>query len=114
MGDACDGSFAPLRITIIKLEFMQKSYYVYIATNNTKTVLYTGVTNNLIRRASEHREGKIEGFTKKYKVNKIIFYQEFNNIQEALSAEKRIKGWRREKKIELIKSKNQDFKALIN
>ncbi|OGF46672.1 MAG: endonuclease [Candidatus Firestonebacteria bacterium RIFOXYA2_FULL_40_8] len=93
---------------------MQKSYYVYIATNNTKTVLYTGVTNNLIRRASEHREGKIEGFTKKYKVNKIIFYQEFNNIQEALSAEKRIKGWRREKKIELIKSKNQDFKDLIN
>ena len=93
---------------------MQKSYYVYIATNNTKTVLYTGVTNNLIRRASEHREGKIEGFTKKYKVNKIIFYQEFNNIQEALSAEKRIKGWRREKKSELIKSKNQDFKDLIN
>ncbi len=92
---------------------MQKSYYVYIATNFGKTVLYTGVTNNLYRRSKEHKEGKVKGFTQKYKVNKIIFYQEFNNIKEALMAEKSIKGFTRQKKIDLIKKINPTFKDLL-
>lgn len=93
---------------------MQKIYFVYIATNYKRTVLYTGVTNNLIRRAKEHEDGKIEGFSKKYKTDKIVFFQEFENIQEALLAEKKIKGWTRRKKVGLIKIKNPEFKDLLD
>ncbi|KKS38514.1 MAG: hypothetical protein A3G49_06415 [Candidatus Sungbacteria bacterium RIFCSPLOWO2_12_FULL_41_11] len=89
-----------------------KNYYVYIATNWKNTVFYTGVTNNLARRMREHKNKLFEGFTKKYNVNKLVFYEVFKNPIEAIGAEKKIKGWLRRKKIDLIKSKNQEFKDL--
>ena len=92
---------------------MPKQYFVYIATNYENTVLYAGVTNNLIRRMYEHKNGLTGGFTKKYKVNKLIFYEIFNDPKEAIKAEKTIKGWVRKKKIDLIKDKNPDFKDLL-
>lgn len=81
-------------------------------TNIANKVLYTGVTDNLLRRVYEHKNGIIEGFTKKYKVNKLVFAESFNNPTDAISAEKRIKGWKREKKIKLIKSKNPGWDDL--
>ena len=89
------------------------SYFVYIATNKTNRVLYTGVTNNIVRRMSEHKEGFIEGFTKKYRVKKLVFVQEFKSIQDAIVSEKKIKGWLRKKKIELIKGLNPTFEDLL-
>ncbi|OIP78027.1 MAG: hypothetical protein CO002_00365 [Candidatus Portnoybacteria bacterium CG_4_8_14_3_um_filter_44_10] len=92
---------------------MQKQYFVYIATNKWNTVLYTGVTNNLHGRMYQHKNKLVEGFTKKYNINKLIYYESFNNVQEAILAEKRIKGWTRKKKTELIKSKNPEFGDLL-
>jgi len=91
---------------------MQKQFYVYIATNNSGT-LYTGVTNDLRRRIYEHKNKLIHGFTSRYNIDKLIFYETFNNPEEAISAEKKIKGWDRKKKIALIKTKNPKFKELI-
>jgi putative endonuclease len=91
---------------------MNKKYYVYIATNKSHT-LYIGVTNNLQRRMYEHRNKIIKGFTEKYNINKLVHFQEFNTPEEAISAEKKIKGWIRVKKIKLIKSVNPDFKDLL-
>ena len=88
---------------------MKKSYYVYIATNFHNTVLYTGITNNLERRMYEHSNKITHGFTSKYNVNKLVWYEEFSSPEEAIAAEKRIKGWRREKKIILIKKSNPNF-----
>lgn len=87
-------------------------YYVYIAANKTDRVLYTGVTNNIQRRISEHKKGEIKGFTQKYKVNKLLFAQEFPTAVEAITAEKKIKGWKRFKKLDLIKSINPSFQDL--
>lgn len=91
---------------------MNTNFYVYIAANQSNTVLYTGVTNNLQRRISEHKNKLIPGFTSKYNVNKIVWYEVFPNPEEAISAEKKIKGWLRSKKIELIKKSNPEFKDL--
>lgn len=73
------------------------------------TVLYTGVTNNLERRMYEHTNKLISGFTSKYNVNKLVWYEIFSNPREAIAAEKKIKGWRRDKKMELIKNFNPGF-----
>ena len=91
---------------------MQKQYYVYIVTNKSNT-LYTGVTNDLRRRIYEHRNKLVSGFTSKYKIDKLIFYEIFDSPQEAIAAEKKIKGWTRKKKMELIKNKNPNFEELI-
>lgn len=91
---------------------MSKYYYTYIATNKNNTVLYTGVTNNLERRLFEHKNKLIKGFTSKYNVCKIIWYNVFDSAYEAISAEKRIKGWTRAKKIDLIISINPIFQDL--
>ncbi len=91
---------------------MERQYYVYIATNKSNT-LYTGVTNDLRRRMYEHKNRLVQGFTSKYNVDKLIFYEIFNNPIEAISAEKKIKGWDRKKKIVLIKTKNPKFEEII-
>ena len=75
-----------------------KSYYVYIMTNKSKT-LYVGMTNNLERRVYEHKNKLIEGFTKKYNINKLVYYETFDNVNDAIRREKQIKGWLRIKKI---------------
>ena len=92
---------------------MSKTYYVYILTNNSGT-LYTGVTNNLERRLWEHKNKLVKGFTKRYNIDKLVYFEQLNDIEQAISAEKRIKGWKREKKIALIESLNPDWEDLSN
>lgn len=89
------------------------SYYVYILTNKAKTVLYTGVTNNLIRRLNEHKNHQNpDSFTAKYNVHFLLYFEKFTWIQLAIAREKEIKGWKRDKKIELIKTINPDLEFL--
>jgi len=83
-------------------------------TNKLNTVLYTGVTSNLKRRVYEHKSKQIEGFTKKYNVNKLIYYEDFDEINDAIEREKQIKGGTRQKKIDLIASMNPAWKDLYN
>ena len=91
-----------------------KKYYVYILTNFTNTTLYIGVTGNIERRMYEHKNGLLEGFTKKYNVDKLVYAEECNNINDALAREKQLKKWRREKKEMLINSINPDWKDLMS
>ena len=91
------------------------TYYIYILTNKSKTVFYTGVTNNLKIRLNQHKENNVNEkntFTAKYNVTFLIYYEKFTWIQEAIVREKEIKDWRREKKIELIKTINPDLDFL--
>jgi putative endonuclease len=88
-----------------------KQYYVYIMTNRSKT-LYTGVTNDLMRRVYEHKNKMIDGFTNKYNITKLVYYEETNDVQAAIAREKQIKGWLRRKKISLIESVNPNWKDL--
>ena len=88
-------------------------YYVYIMTNNAKT-LYIGVTNDLNRRVFEHKNSLIDGFTKKYNIKKLVYYETFNNIDEAIRREKQLKNWHRQWKINLIESINKEWKDLAN
>ncbi|MFA5917685.1 MAG: GIY-YIG nuclease family protein [Candidatus Gracilibacteria bacterium] len=85
-----------------------KNYYVYILASNSGT-LYIGVTNNLERRISEHKNGLIEGFTKKYNCNKLVYFENTNNIISAIEREKQLKGLLRKKKEDLIKSINPNW-----
>ena len=88
---------------------MNTEYFIYIITNKNDTVLYTGVTNNLHRRVYEHREKMVEGFTKKYNINKLVYYEVFDNMESAIIREKQIKSGSRMKKIDLIKSLNKKW-----
>ena len=87
-------------------------YYVYILTTRNNTVLYTGVTNDLKRRVFEHKSGLNEGFTKKYHVHKLVYFEIFDYVELAIAREKQIKGYSREKKIKLIEAMNPEWKEL--
>ena len=87
---------------------------IYIMTNKYNRVLYTGVTSNLLRRVTEHKEKAIEGFTSRYNVNKLVYYEEFATMEEAIAREKQIKGGSRKKKLDLIKSKNPNWEDLYD
>ena len=90
------------------------TYYIYILTNINNKRFYIGVTSNLLNRYFEHKNKKFpNSFTSKYNLNKLVYYEIFNDINYAISREKELKGWRREKKIKLIKSNNLIFKNLI-
>jgi putative endonuclease len=89
-----------------------KNYFVYIMTNQHNTVLYTGVTNNLARRVTEHREKLVPGFTSRYNVTKLLYYELFEDVNAAIAREKQIKGGSRQKKIDLIISMNGDWRDL--
>ena len=93
---------------------MDRQYYVYIMTNKNNAVLYTGVTNDLKRRIYEHREKLIEGFTKKYNINKLVYYEAFGDINNAILREKQIKGGSRDKKIKLVKAMNNSWLDLYD
>ena len=84
------------------------NYYVYKMASDSY-VLYIGVTNNLIRRVEEHKDEVVDGFSKKYKTNKLVYYEYFNQINDAIRREKELKGWRREKKVVLIEKTNPDW-----
>ena len=88
------------------------NYYVYILTNWNNHVMYVGVTNNLQRRIYEHKEKLIDGFTSKYNVNKLVYYEETTDIKSAISREKELKGWRRSKKDALVATMNQNWEDL--
>jgi putative endonuclease len=88
-----------------------KTYFVYIMTNRSKT-LYTGVTGNLIRRVREHKMGTGSGFAAKYKVDRLVYFERFEDVRNAIEREKRIKGWLRMKKIALIVSTNPAWRDL--
>ena len=94
------------------LAMQNKQYYIYIATNRINTVLYVGVTNNLIRRIFEHKEKLVPGFTEKYNINKLVYFEVFNNSLEAITREKQLKSGSRIKKINLIKTTNPNFEDL--
>ena len=91
---------------------MDKQYYVYIMTNKNNTVLYTGVTSDLKKRVFQHKEKLADGFTSKYNVSKLVYYQIAQSAFAAISREKQIKGGSRAKKIELIDRLNPDWKDL--
>ena len=85
---------------------MDKYYYVYILTNKYNKVLYTGVTNDLLKRIYEHKHNSVKSFTSRYKIHKLVYYEEFEDVYAAISREKQIKAGSRQKKIDLINDKN--------
>lgn len=89
-----------------------KQFCVYILTNINHKVLYTGVTSNLPGRMYQHKNKAISGFTEKYNVNQLVYYQVHENAESAILREKQIKKWRREKKVFLIESINPEWKNL--
>jgi len=91
---------------------MNKQYYVYILTNDNNTVIYTGVTNDLIRRVYEHKEKLVNGFTKRYNIHKLVYYEIAYDRISAISREKQIKAGSRLKKIGLIETINRDWQDL--
>jgi len=88
-----------------------KQYYVYIMTNSSRT-LYTGVTDNLVRRIYEHKNKLIKGFTQKYNITRLVYYEITSDVQAAIQREKQIKGWLRKKKIALIEAANPKWEDL--
>ena len=90
------------------------NYYVYILTNKNNTTLYIGVTNNLKRRIYEHKNKLVDGFSKKYNLYKLIYFETTTDSYSAISREKQLKGWTRLKKLDLIKSQNPEFEDLYN
>ena len=84
-------------------------YYIYILTNKTNSVVYIGVTNDLHRRLQEHKREAIEGFTKKYHLHKLVYLEEYSEINAAIAREKQLKKWTRAKKNQLIETKNPDW-----
>ncbi|WP_273097223.1 GIY-YIG nuclease family protein [Dialister succinatiphilus] len=86
--------------------------YVYILSNRKHTVLYIGVTNNLQRRLYEHKNEMVDGFTKRYHIHRLVYFEEFDHIDQAIAREKMLKGWRRERKDALITSFNPEWNDL--
>jgi putative endonuclease len=91
---------------------MTETFFVYIMTNAHHTVLYLGMTNDLLRRVSEHRSGQVPGFTKRYNVTKLVYFEELGSAWDAIAREKQLKGGSRRKKIELIERLNPEWRDL--
>ncbi len=89
-----------------------RNYYVYLMTNWNNKVMYLGVTNDLERRVYEHRNKLLKGFTEKYNINKLVYFEETSEVTAAITREKEIKKWRREKKNALVERVNPDWKDL--
>lgn len=88
-----------------------RSYFIYIMTNRSRS-LYIGVTNDLYRRVYEHKEGLYTGFTQRYRISRLIYYEETTDVVAAISREKQLKGWLRKKKVALIESVNPEWEDL--
>ena len=81
-------------------------YWVYILTNKHRTSVYIGITNDVVRRLHQHRNGVVEGFTNRYHLNRVVWLEHFRNVNDAIMCEKKLKGWRRSRKIALIERTN--------
>ena len=92
----------------------EKQYYVYILTNKRNGTLYIGITSNLADRIDKHKKGMYDGFTKKYKVDNLIYFETYGDIREAITREKQMKKWDRRWKLELIEKNNPEWKDLFN
>ena len=103
---------AQRRSNLLVLVDMDKQYYVYIMTNVGNTTLYTGVTSDLRKRVYEHKEKLVEGFTKRYSITKLVYYEICSDIESAILREKQIKAGSREKKIKLVNSVNSEWRNL--
>ncbi len=88
------------------------TYYIYILASQRNGTLYIGVTNNLLERVKQHKEKKNNGFTKRYDVNMLVYYEEFQYIYDALAREKQLKNWRRPWKLDLIEQQNPEWQAV--
>ena len=91
---------------------MRKSYYIYILTNASGT-LYIGVTSDLIKRIWEHKHKVVKGFTEKYNIETLIYYEEYADPENAILREKQLKGWLKKKKLALIRKVNPEFKEVV-
>ena len=91
---------------------LEQAYYTYILTNTHNTGIYTGITNDLLRRVGEHRLKLLPGFTQRYNIHKLVFFETTNDVQAAIGREKQIKSWPRRKKNDLITAMNPDWKDL--
>src|SRR5438270_470537 len=91
---------------------VNKYYYVYILTNKWNTVLYAGVTNKLVDRTWQHKEKVVKSFTSKYNINKLVYYEVYQNPEEAIKREKQLKGGSRKKKTDLINKMNPEWRDL--
>ena len=91
---------------------MYNTYYIYIMSSLNNTTLYIGVTNDIERRVKEHKSGTITGFTQKYNCVKLVYYEKYSDIEQAIEREKKLKRWRREKKDWLISTMNPELKDL--
>ncbi len=91
---------------------MGKSYYVYLLTNWNDKVMYIGITNDLMRRVYEYKHKLIKGFTEKYNVHKLVYFEETTDVTAAIAREKKIKKWRREKKNRLVETQNPKWQDL--
>jgi len=90
------------------VSFYVRRYWFYIMTNRSRT-LYVGVTSDLVRRVQQHRDGAVEGFTRRYQIKKLVYAEESSSIWEALAREKQVKKWRRSKKVALIEALNPEW-----
>ena len=91
---------------------MNREYYVYILTNWNNKVMYVGVTNDIRRRLYEHQQGIIEGFTRKYRVHKLVYLESYGEVKDAIAREKQIKNWSRIKKNQLVETVNPNWKEI--
>jgi len=90
-----------------------KDYYVYILASKENGTLYIGVTNNLLKRVNEHKNNLVEGFTKKYQVHNLVYFEHFVNVSSAINREKQLKKWNRQWKIHLIEKENPQWNDLF-
>ncbi len=108
----CSGEIFIVQFILVNNYHMaNKSYYIYII-SSFKKVLYIGITSNLRKRIWEHREGVVDGFTKKYNIKMLVYYEVYDDPETAIKREKQLKRWRREKKLKLIESMNPEWKDL--
>lgn len=93
---------------------MSENFFVYIASNKNETVFYTGVTNNLVRRMTEHRNKSVPGFTSRYNISKLLYYEETADSLSAIGREKQIKKYSRKKKLDLVLKQNPNMRDLFD
>lgn len=91
---------------------MNQSYFIYILASKRNGTLYVGVTSNLLKRVWQHKHNLIEGFTKKYKIHLLVYYEIYGNVNEAITREKKLKKWNRDWKLKLIEKTNPDWADL--